>query len=216
MSRKHRVLTFAGTVLLCCAPPSFCQENPIKGSPVKGTAELAFATGALKNSPPASQASQSYWDLRGISRRGYGFEFKGGALFYRLLTLGGNVGLLLHRDKYGSTVATTGGVKGTSVTSSYFSLYAGGRTPPLALSKEKPWYFTAGGDVGRSWAGSLKKSVGNCTNCGESTVNLVGGYYVEPSVKFYNASGLGFGFGYRIYSGKADFRNMLLVKVSWN
>jgi hypothetical protein len=153
--------------------------------------------------------------MSGIGR-GYGIELRGGALVRGVAAFGGGFGVLGHPDSQSSSVATTAGTKSTSVSSTYFSLSVGARIPRLALSKEKKWFFTAGGDVGRSWAGSLKKTVSLCTNCGESSVDVIGGSYYEPIVKFLNARGIGVGFGYRVYSKKATLGNTFLFRVGLN
>jgi len=156
-----------------------------------------------------SQIESGAADQARIGSRGIGGLMGFGVHLKDVVVIGasGEYQYVKDNDPFGND--TTGGYM-TSSTGLYdFSFYGGLRTPFLGNATGA----RLGVNVGRSWFGG-RRSIGNCIDCDEESLNVGGGMYYEPLIIIGKRHGMNFSASYRIYGKDSDVRNMLTVGLT--
>lgn len=135
-----------------------------------------------------------------------GWEGQKGSLTYAL----GMEGFLLSdKDSFRVTVEDSfGDISNESSSAEGYGVY-GELGYSLAFADTMKLDLMGGVDI--LWA---SRGIGNCSDCPSEDVNLDGGFYIEPRLRFINESGLNVTLGYRQYMN-SDIENGISLNFSW-
>jgi hypothetical protein len=199
---------FCSPIVVAAVPDDPAPQAPARPAGASATgiplrtffADFAFASAGVE----LAQAQAT-----GIGTRGYGILF-GGGVWVKDVVVGG-VAASFHfiSDKAPFGQSTTGGYK-TSTTGIYdVAVYGGARIPSFKVGTNA-WRLTAGVNAGLSFFNG-RRSISNCVDCDEETLDINGGPYFEPIVTVFRRRGMEISGSYRIYQKKSDVRNMLVI-----
>ncbi len=210
MSRPGTVsrhcLTVALSLAVAASVPASASAAEKPAPTIEPRFDLGFMSAAV--SPEAGARL-------GMGARGYGLELGGGVLLHRTVSLTAEFGAQWHSDAQPFWEDTTAGDMKSSVGTYQLSLLVGLHSPDLKLGSNKDGAALAAViKAGHTGFGG-NRGISNCSNCSSESIDVKGGFVVEPTLVLRLRGRLGLGASYRLFSDAADFRNGFFLRFGY-
>ena len=199
----HGRHVFVGAALVAIGAATLpAQQVAPAPSPARQVAPvLGFTVGTLSIESASAARSQ-------VGDRSYGIQLDVGALVKRHLYFGVDVGGQFLDDSAQFQQNTTGGMKKSSASVTYFSGIVGARTGVLPVVP-----LTFGLNVGAS-ATISRRSIDNCTDCQVDKLTIPGGAFLEPTLLLGRRSAR-FRMSDRVYVSGDGMRSVISAGLDW-
>ena len=168
-------LVGAGVISLTAS--SLQAQQPAAAATAAAPTPKAFSFGFAATSMSIVPAAAN---IAAVHNQTVGLQLDAGYLFHHLFYVGADLAPQFLSDHAGFTQATTGGDKSSTASLIYFSAMAGPRTPAFPVIPGR-WQgsFSLLGGVS---ATTGKRSIDNCVDCSESSIDIPGGAFVQPTL----------------------------------